>query len=222
MMRECVSQILNLTVIPRLDRGISLCSIKVFKGEQYNHHKRFPAFAGNDRIEALKKTIRFFSFMILFALAAIQVHAQKPADDYFHSGAGLFIEGRHQQAVIEVEEGIRNYPDDAKLNMLNGHLKQLQDQQQQDNQQDRNDQEEEQDQEDQQDQEQQEQEEQESGEEPEEEQDTTASAEESEEPPPGEMSEEDAKRLLDSYKEEEKEDQERMRQRKQKKVKIDW
>ncbi|MFC1586282.1 hypothetical protein ACFL5V_12110, partial [Fibrobacterota bacterium] len=62
--------------------------------------------------------------MLIFTSQAFSI---KSADDYYHSGSGMYIEGRRQQAAIEVEEGLRQFPADPKLTMLNDHLKQLQD-----------------------------------------------------------------------------------------------
>jgi single-stranded DNA-binding protein len=163
---------------------------------------------------------RIQNFLFILCLIFFNLSwAQKAADDFFHTGGALYIEGRMQQAVIEVEDGLRKFPDDPKLKALHDQLKQLEDQQKQDNQ---PEQEQGEDQEDEQEQEEQDQQEQETESEPEDEQDTTSSAEEEEPPPEEEMSEEDAKRLLDAYKDDEKEDQEKMRRRKQSKVNIDW
>ena len=165
--------------------------------------------------------------LIFFTFCLAQVTAQKPAEEYYHHASAMYIEGRIQQAVIEVEEGLRLHPDDGKLNSLHEQLKKLQDQQQQEDPQqgeegEEGEEEENQDQE-QGEQNEQDQEPQDGNEDQEEPKDTSGTAEESEEPPPGEMSEEEAKRLLDSYKDDEKEDQERMHQQKQRgKVKIDW
>ncbi len=58
----------------------------------------------------------------------------KMADDYLHAASAKYIGGRMQEAGIEVEEGLRQYPNDAKLKNLNGLLKQMKDQQNKDQQ----------------------------------------------------------------------------------------
>jgi Ca-activated chloride channel family protein len=53
-----------------------------------------------------------------------------PADDFFNSGAQLYISNNIPQAKRVVEDGLKNYPDDEKLKKLEALLKQQQQQQQ--------------------------------------------------------------------------------------------
>ncbi len=68
--------------------------------------------------------------LLLFAIGLAS--AKKSAEDYFHGAAYKYIAGRHQEAVVEVEEGLRTFPGDAHLQALDGLLKQMKDQQRQD------------------------------------------------------------------------------------------
>jgi Ca-activated chloride channel family protein len=54
------------------------------------------------------------------------------ADDYVHGGAAKYIQGRLQEAGVEVEEGLRHYPNDARLKALSDQLKKMKDQQKKD------------------------------------------------------------------------------------------
>ena len=54
------------------------------------------------------------------------------AQDYFHGSAYKFIAGRQQEALIEAEEGLSRFPDDAALKTLVSHLRKLKDQKQKD------------------------------------------------------------------------------------------
>ena len=47
----------------------------------------------------------------------------------------MYVEGRNQQSKIEIEEGIRKYPNNPKLSALSEQLKNLEDQQKEENQQ---------------------------------------------------------------------------------------
>lgn len=76
------------------------------------------------------------SLSCLLLLAASKVGAQlAPADDFFHGGAQLYISNNIPQAKDVVEEGLKLYPDDEKLKKLEQLLNQQQQQQQQQNQQ---------------------------------------------------------------------------------------
>jgi len=68
-----------------------------------------------------------FAF-VLSLLSAVSVHARS-AEDYFHGGAWKYVSGKHQEALIEVEEGLRQYPDDAHLQKLADQLRKMKDQQ---------------------------------------------------------------------------------------------
>lgn len=58
--------------------------------------------------------------------------AGRVATDYLHAGAAKYIQGRLQEASVEVEEGLRLFPNDSKLQALAGQLKSLKDQKKQD------------------------------------------------------------------------------------------
>lgn len=58
--------------------------------------------------------------------------AARGADEYFHGSAHKFVAGRLQEAAIEAEEGLRKFPDDAALKGLAAHLRRLKDQQKKD------------------------------------------------------------------------------------------
>ena len=49
----------------------------------------------------------------------------KSAEDYLHGAFYKYIDNRMQEAGVEVEEGLQNYPDDPKLQNLNDLLKQM-------------------------------------------------------------------------------------------------
>jgi len=127
-----------------------------------------------------------------------------PADDFFHSGARFYISNSIPQAKDVVEQGLKLYPDDEKLKKLEALLnqQQQQQQQQQQKQQDQQKQDEQKkaqadqkkdDQQKQQDQQQQQADKQK-------EQDDKDKAAEAQPAKPGEMTPEEAKRLLDAQK----------------------
>jgi Ca-activated chloride channel family protein len=65
-----------------------------------------------------------FSVSLLLALPAAR--AQSSADDFFNSGAHFYISNNIPQALPPVEEGLKRYPDDVKLKKLYELLKQQQ------------------------------------------------------------------------------------------------
>ena len=72
----------------------------------------------------------------LLLIAAQKMSAQlAPADDFFNSGAQLYISNNVPASLERVELGLKTYPDDVKLKKLEELLKQKQQQQQQQNQQ---------------------------------------------------------------------------------------
>ena len=71
------------------------------------------------------------AFMLFLSLAA-GAYAAKPVDDYVHGTGAKYIQGRLQEAGVEVEEGLRRYPDDARLKALADQLKKMKDQQKKD------------------------------------------------------------------------------------------
>jgi Ca-activated chloride channel family protein len=62
-------------------------------------------------------------------LAALAAHAQT-AEDFFNSGAQLYISNNIPSALEKTEDGLKIYPDDVKLKKLEELLKQQQQQQQ--------------------------------------------------------------------------------------------
>ena len=56
------------------------------------------------------------TIILLFALT-VSIEAQS-AGEYFIGGANLYINGQNDQAKGYVEEGLRKYPDDKKLQAL--------------------------------------------------------------------------------------------------------
>lgn len=59
---------------------------------------------------------------------ALSVHA-KSSEDYFRLAASQYVAGKLQEASVEAEEGLRAYPDDARLQMLAEHLRKMKDEQ---------------------------------------------------------------------------------------------
>lgn len=68
--------------------------------------------------------------LLLLALA-LPAHS-KSADDYLHGAASMYIQGRIQEASVEVEEGLRAHPNDPRLKALAGQLRKMKDQKKQD------------------------------------------------------------------------------------------
>ncbi len=66
---------------------------------------------------------------VSLASATVSARALKGAEDYFHAGAHLYVGGRHQEASVEIEEGLRHWPDDPALRALANHLEDMKDQQ---------------------------------------------------------------------------------------------
>jgi len=64
-------------------------------------------------------------------LLAWQAARAQTADDFFNSGAHFYISNNIPQALVPVEQGLKEYPDDVKLKKLYELLKQQQQQQQQ-------------------------------------------------------------------------------------------
>jgi len=78
---------------------------------------------------------------LLISLSGLLIATQRlcaqlaPAEDFFNSGAQLYISNNVPQAKEQVEMGLKLYPDDEKLKKLEELLKQQQQQQSQQNQQ---------------------------------------------------------------------------------------
>ena len=85
-------------------------------------------------------TSRLLISLSLLLIAAQKIIAQlAPAEDFFNSGAQFYISNNVPAALERVEMGLKTYPDDEKLQKLEKLLKQQQQQNQQ-NQQQQNDQ----------------------------------------------------------------------------------
>ncbi len=192
--------------------------------------------------------MKHLTLLILLCLLLPLSVFSKSALDYYHGGMAQYIEGRKQQAQIEIEEGLRKFPNSQELagakkllDQLNDQEDNKQEQQNQDNQSgdDEQNQDQEQKEEDQgkqdpqdeqnpQDSTEKEQDKpepqdstgnqpQDANEDPSDEEnpeDENAQDQAAEPVPMGEMSKEDAKRLLDSYKNDEKEDLKNMKKQK--------
>lgn len=63
---------------------------------------------------------------ISLLLLGWQTACAQSADDYFNSGAHAYISNNIPQALVPVEEGLKQYPDDVKLKKLYELLKQKQ------------------------------------------------------------------------------------------------
>src|SRR5258708_24604260 len=84
----------------------------------------------------LPRPIKNSLLLLPLFFAAQKVCAQlAPADDFFNSGAQLYISNNVPAALEKTENGLKFYPDDAKLKKLEELLKQQQQSQSQQNQQ---------------------------------------------------------------------------------------
>ena len=84
-------------------------------------------------------TSRLLISLSLLLLAWRNAGAQfAPADDFFNSGAQFYISNNIPQALESTEAGLKQYPNDEKLKKLEALLKQQQQQQSQQNQQQQN------------------------------------------------------------------------------------
>jgi Ca-activated chloride channel family protein len=80
-------------------------------------------------------TLRLLISLSALLLAVQKISAQlAPAEDFFNSGAQLYISNNVPAALERVENGLKTYPDDEKLKKLEQLLKQQQQQQNQQNQ----------------------------------------------------------------------------------------
>lgn len=62
-------------------------------------------------------------------LAAISFAHAKSAEDYFREASYHYVAGKIQEASVEAEEGLRANPDDARLRALAEHLRKMKDEQ---------------------------------------------------------------------------------------------
>ena len=84
----------------------------------------------------LPRPIQNSLLTLLLFFAARKVCAQfAPADDFFNSGAQLYISNNIPAALESTEAGLKQYPNDEKLKKLEALLKQQQQQRSQQNQQ---------------------------------------------------------------------------------------
>ena len=157
--------------------------------------------------------MKYFSSILLMALIAVTVQAQD-ADSFFHRGANSYINSQLNQAIKIVDEGLFQYPNDAKLNALKQKLEEEKEkqQQQQQNQQNQNQEQEQQEQDQQEQNQDQQQENQEQNEEQQQEQEQGEGSEENEPKPEEgkeidskEISKEDAEKILKALAQKEKE-----------------
>ncbi|HKP97498.1 MAG TPA: hypothetical protein VJ385_17265 [Fibrobacteria bacterium] len=199
--------------------------------------------------------LRPVSAAAFLAVALTGLSAAKSVDDYLHGGAAKYIQGRLQEAGVEVEEGLRRYPNDSRLKALAAQLKNMKDQQKKDQggqssqggdenkdkqdkkdssgqgdrdgKKDRQDKEKEKEKE----QEGKDQEKDKGGQdendqkpEPEEGKEGDSSGREAAPAKPGQMSKEEAERLLNSYQDDEKREQKQMQKRNRRPVEVeeDW
>jgi Ca-activated chloride channel family protein len=74
----------------------------------------------------VKTLMNIAAFMCALAFQPAQA---KSADDYFHGASSLYVAGKIQEASVEAEDGLRLNPGDAKLRMLAEHLRKMKDNQ---------------------------------------------------------------------------------------------
>ena len=179
---------------------------------------------------------------LVLALAFAGAGARQ-AEDYLHGGAAKYIQSRLQEASVEVDEGLRQFPHDSRLRILAAQLKSLKDQKKQDqngsgtqenqdpkskeNKKDSTDQDAKQKKDQaQKDKEKQDKEEKkEQQDQAKEKQDQLDSSGQAPAPvKPGEMSKEEAERLLNSYQDDEKREHQQMQKRQRRPVETekDW
>ncbi len=72
------------------------------------------------------------TLLVLMLAAASGFALEKSADDYFRGASAKYIGGQLQDAAVEAGEGLREYPNDARLRNMNGLLNQMKNQQRQD------------------------------------------------------------------------------------------
>ncbi len=73
-------------------------------------------------------------FALCCSLPLLSMGQQSGAESAFHAAANQFIAGQQQEALQTVEQGLRRYPNDAKLQALHQKLQQQQQDQKQDQQ----------------------------------------------------------------------------------------
>jgi hypothetical protein len=65
-------------------------------------------------------------------ILAVGMAFAKGVEDYVHGGASKYVQGRLQEASVEVQEGLRKFPGDSRLKALAAQLQAMKDQQKQD------------------------------------------------------------------------------------------
>lgn len=182
---------------------------------------------------------------MLWAALGVTPAWSKAPEDYFHGASHKFVGGRLQEASVQAEEGLRLFPDDAALKGLVAHLRSLKDQKKKDQgsqgssggDQGKEDQQKKDDAEggdkdqekDKQEAKQDEQKEQDKGKEGQDQGQDEADSKDGKDSTgeamapvkPGEMSKEDAERLLNSIQDDEKKEHRQMQRRYRKKVEVD-
>jgi hypothetical protein len=73
--------------------------------------------------------LSLFLLVLLRGVTLADASAAKSADAYFHGAASQYVAGKIQEATLEVEEGLRHYPDNARLQALGDQLRKMKDQQ---------------------------------------------------------------------------------------------
>lgn len=163
----------------------------------------------------MKLRLQLLISVSLLALATLKVAAQS-AEDFFHTGAQAYLTNNAASAREQVDKGLKLYPNDGKLKKLDELLKQQQQQQQQQQQnqkqqqqsqsqqnqsQSKQDQQKQQDQKKSDEQKKQDQQKQQQAQKPDKNDDKQPPKDQ---PTPGEMTPDEAKKLLDSQKSDEK------------------
>lgn len=77
----------------------------------------------------MKRRSRLTVFLVAALFAIAGAAFGKSADDYFRGAASRYVAGKVQEASVEAEEGLRLHPEDAKLRALAEHLRKKKDQQ---------------------------------------------------------------------------------------------
>jgi hypothetical protein len=88
----------------------------------------------------MTRTLRSFltAFILWMGVTNLDAAPSKSATAYFHGAASQYVAGKIQEATIEVEEGLRHYPDDTRLRALGDQLGKMKDQQRGDQSKDEN------------------------------------------------------------------------------------
>lgn len=67
--------------------------------------------------------------LVFLAAAAPSAAAGGTAEDVYHAAANLYVAGKIQEASVEAEEGLRLHPGDSRLRLLAEHLRKMKDEQ---------------------------------------------------------------------------------------------